>query len=123
MTKSELIDHIAARTDLPVRDVHAIVEALLGAVTQQLADGGRVEIRGFGSFSTRRRPPRVGRNPSTGASVSVPEKRVPVFRASRILSVDTVTAKETMADLDPIDYNKGAAVLCAPGDFETADLA
>ena len=73
MTKSELIHRIAQNQLLLVeRDVELAVKMMLDHMTEHLADGGRIEIRGFGSFSLRFRRARVGRNPSTGTAVSLP---------------------------------------------------
>ncbi len=86
MTKSELIARLSARyPQLGVRDTDFAVKTLLDAMAQALADGHRIEIRGFGSFSLSRRPARVGRNPKSGERVLVPEKRVPHFKAGKDL--------------------------------------
>lgn len=82
MTRSDLIAALAFRfPKLMAKDAEIAVKEILDAVGQSLARGDRVEIRGFGSFGLNYRPPRTGRNPKTGASVSVPEKRVPHFKA------------------------------------------
>src|SRR3546814_12896357 len=67
---------------LGVAEVDRLVSVIFDAITNQLAQGGRVELRGFGAFSTRAREGRVGRNPRTGDAVTVPPKRVPYFRRS-----------------------------------------
>jgi integration host factor subunit beta len=86
MTKSELIARLAERyPQLVARDADYAVKTILDAMAQTLADGHRIEIRGFGSFSLNRRPPRVGRNPKSGEKVMVPEKRVPHFKAGKEL--------------------------------------
>ena len=64
-------------------EIEKIVDLFFGEIIQRLADGGRVELRGFGAFSTRDRSPRQGRNPRTGASVEVPSKRVPYFKPGK----------------------------------------
>lgn len=92
MTRSELIAQLAQRfPQLVQKDAELAVAEILGAVGNALCSGGRVEIRGFGSFALNYRPPRIGRNPKTGESVSVPAKRVPHFKAGKELreSVDT----------------------------------
>ena len=80
MIKSELVQRIAAQNPhLYQRDVENIVNAILGEITNAMAQGDRVELRGFGAFSVKHRPARTGRNPRTGAHVSVDQKsaRVP----------------------------------------------
>lgn len=86
MTKSELIARLAARyPQLVAKDADYAVKTILDAMAQSLAEGHRIEIRGFGSFSLSRRPPRIGRNPKSGERVLVPEKRVPHFKAGKEL--------------------------------------
>ncbi len=86
MTKSELIAILASRyPQLAVRDTDIAVKTVLDAMTQALANGQRIEIRGFGSFSLSERSPRVGRNPKSGEKVMVPGKRVPHFKAGKEL--------------------------------------
>lgn len=84
MTKSELISNLAERfPQLVARDAEMAVTTILDAITHTLAKGQRVEIRGFGSFSVNNRASRVGRNPKTGVSVMVPNKKVPHFKAGK----------------------------------------
>ncbi|MFP5350903.1 MAG: integration host factor subunit beta [Gammaproteobacteria bacterium] len=86
MTKSELINALAAeQTQLEYRDVELAVKELLEQMSAALAAGERIEVRGFGSFSLHYRPPRVGRNPKTGAAVHVPDKYVPHFKPGKEL--------------------------------------
>ncbi len=86
MTKSELIEKIASKqNNLPYRDVGVSVKTLLEQMSGALASGGRIEIRGFGSFSVRARSPRVGRNPRTGELVPVPERLTPHFKPGKEL--------------------------------------
>ena len=86
MTKSELIENIARLQEhLPYKDVEAAVKALIDRMVQSLAEGDRVEIRGFGSFSLHFRPPRVGRNPKTGEPVPLDGKYVPHFKPGKAL--------------------------------------
>ena len=81
MTKSELIQRIAQKQPQIVeRDVELAVKMMLDQMTAYLAGGGRIEIRGFGSFTLRFRPARVGRNPRTGAAVSLPARYAPYFK-------------------------------------------
>lgn len=84
MTKSELIDRICNRvSELTRKDTEVAVNEMLEYLSGQLAAGRRVEIRGFGSFDTKERPARTGRNPKTGETVYVPAKQVPFFRAGK----------------------------------------
>ena len=86
MTKSELIAQLAERfPQLVAKDADYAVKMILDAMSEALAKGDRIEIRGFGSFSLNYRPPRVGRNPKSGDKVSVPEKWVPHFKAGKEL--------------------------------------
>lgn len=86
MTKSQLITALSHRfLSLSVADTRLAVDLLLDAMTDALVTGDRVEIRGFGSFSVTHRPAREGRNPKTGKTVMVPEKRVPHFKAGKEL--------------------------------------
>ena len=86
MIKSELVQIIAGRNPhLYQRDVETIVNAIFDEITQALCEGNRVELRGFGAFSVKNRPPRAGRNPRTGESVAVEEKWVPFFKTGKEL--------------------------------------
>ena len=84
MIRSELVTHLAAENSgLTVRDIEAIVECFFDDIIEQLAANGRVELRGFGTFSTRARDSRTGRNPRTGDAVAVASKRVPYFKPGK----------------------------------------
>ncbi|MGI9504442.1 MAG: integration host factor subunit beta [Geminicoccaceae bacterium] len=86
MTKSDLIKCLAdANPHLTQRDIEKIVSTVFDEVTEALARRDRVELRGFGAFSVREREARVGRNPRTGAEVSVPDKVVPYFKTGKEL--------------------------------------
>lgn len=86
MTKSELIERLISRHDqLSVKDVELAVKTMLDHMTESLANGERIEIRGFGSFSLHYRAPRVGRNPKTGESVELDAKYVPHFKPGKNL--------------------------------------
>lgn len=85
MTKADLVDKVTALGDLTRRDGEIIVDLLFDSVIGALQSGDKVEIRGFGSFRTRQRKARVGRNPKTGAKVDVPAKKVPFFKPSKEL--------------------------------------
>ncbi|XOZ34684.1 integration host factor subunit beta [Halomonadaceae bacterium KBTZ08] len=86
MTKSELVEVIASKqSQLSGKDVELAVKTIIDHMSQALAEGERIEIRGFGSFSLHYRAPRVGRNPKTGESVNLPEKYVPHFKPGKEL--------------------------------------
>lgn len=86
MTKSELIQHLAEQNPhLYQRDLEKIVVTVFEEIAQALARGDRVELRGFGAFSVKRRDARTGRNPRTGESVDVTEKFVPFFKTGKQL--------------------------------------
>ncbi|OWT65806.1 integration host factor subunit beta [Candidimonas nitroreducens] len=104
MTKSELIAILASRyPQLAARDTDYAVKTVLEAMTQALASGQRIEIRGFGSFSLSERSPRVGRNPKSGEKVLVPGKQVPHFKAGKELRerVDSAYEEEVRAAAEP----------------------
>ena len=103
MTKSELIARLAERNPrLVARDADEAVNTMLEAMTDALAGGQRIEIRGFGSFALNYRPPRVGRNPKSGDRVQVPAKYVPHFKAGKELRerVDGEEADDAAHDDD-----------------------
>ncbi|MEY4237908.1 MAG: integration host factor subunit beta [Pseudomonadota bacterium] len=84
MIRSELLQALARdNPGLRAEEVEKVVDTFFDEIEQRLAQGGRVELRGFGAFSTRERDPRQGRNPRTGASVSVPGKKVPYFKPGK----------------------------------------
>ena len=86
MTKSELIDVLAAAQDhLAYKDVEDAVRKIIDRMSGALSTGERIEIRGFGSFSLHYRPPRIGRNPKTGDSVALAGKYVPHFKPGKEL--------------------------------------
>ena len=86
MTRSDLVEALAQQFgQLAHRDAEIAVKAILDAMSDALVKGHRIEIRGFGSFSINRRPPRQGRNPRSGESVAIPEKRVPHFKPGKAL--------------------------------------
>ena len=98
ITRSKLVERLAIRAgNLPAKDVDVSVSLILEAITDALARGDRVEIRGFGSFDLNYRSPRIGRNPKTGEQVQVPAKNVPHFKAGKELRerVDTIHAHAT----------------------------
>ena len=84
MIRSELVQMLAAdNPGLSIKDIDRIVTIFFDEISQRLADGGRVELRGFGAFSTRDRDARTGRNPRTGETVDVDAKRVPYFKPGK----------------------------------------
>jgi integration host factor subunit beta len=99
MTKADLVDRVTSLGDLTRRDGEIIVDTLFESVIGALQSGDKIEIRGFGSFRTRQRNARIGRNPKTGEKVDVPAKRVPFFKPSKELrdSVNPSGAKPSGA--------------------------
>ena len=85
MTKADLVEKVTLLGDLTRRDGEIIVDVLFDSVIGALKSGDKIEIRGFGSFRTRQRKPRIGRNPKTGAKVDVPAKKVPYFKPAKEL--------------------------------------
>jgi len=86
MTKSELIQRLADKNPhLFLRDVERIVDTIFDEISGAMADGDRVELRGFGAFSVKHRDARVGRNPRTGETVQVEAKRLPFFKTGKAL--------------------------------------
>lgn len=100
MTKVDLTDRVTALGDLTRRDSEVIVETMFDAIVGALKAGDKVEVRGFGSFRTRQRNPRTGRNPKTGVSVAVPAKKVPYFKPSKELR-ELIGATKPPADGKP----------------------
>ena len=89
MTKSKLVSAIAEKAGIRKKDAEATLNAFLDVVTETLKGGGKVEIRGFGTFLMKRRAARVARNPRTGKKLKVPEKLVPAFKAGKELKEAT----------------------------------
>jgi integration host factor subunit beta len=83
LTKADLTALVSAAIELPLKDSEAVVQDILAAIVKALRRGDKVEVRGFGSFGTRERKGRVGRNPKTGVRVEVPPKRIPFFKPSK----------------------------------------
>lgn len=101
MTKSELIEELAKKQPhLALKDVELAVKCIIEKMNQALSSGQRIEIRGFGSFSLHKRPPRMGRNPKTGESVALLEKHVPHFKPGKELRdrVDAASDKSEIMD-------------------------
>ena len=102
MTKADLVDKVTALGDLTRRDGEIIVDVLFDSVIGALKTGDKIEIRGFGSFRTRQRNSRIGRNPKTGAKVDVPAKKVPFFKPSKELR-DLINPKAASAYPNGVD--------------------
>ncbi len=85
MTKADLIDEVARNSVLSKKDAEVIVQTVLDSIVESLKNGGKVELRGFGSFRLRERASRHGRNPKTGDKVFVPAKKVPYFKPGKDL--------------------------------------
>jgi integration host factor subunit beta len=85
MTKAELIEEVSRVVEMSRKDSEVIVETIFDSIVRSLRTGEKIEIRGFGSFRTRQRQPRIGRNPKTGTRVEVPAKRIPFFKPSKEL--------------------------------------
>jgi integration host factor subunit beta len=85
MTKAELIEEVSKVVEMTRKDSEVIVETIFESIVNSLHSGDKIEIRGFGSFRTRQRQPRIGRNPKTGTRVEVPSKRIPYFKPSKEL--------------------------------------
>ena len=85
MTKADLIEEVSRVVEFTRKDAEVIVESIFDSVVKALRSNDKIEIRGFGSFRTRQRQSRIGRNPKTGARVEVPAKRIPYFKPSKEL--------------------------------------
>jgi len=96
LTKADLIEEVLKVTELPRKESETIVETIFDSIIDAIQKGEKIEIRGFGSFRTRQRRGRVGRNPKTGEKVEVPAKRIPYFKPSKELK-DFVNSEEAAA--------------------------
>ncbi len=103
MTKADLVEEVIRITELPRRESETVVETIFESIITALRENDKIEIRGFGSFRTRQRRGRVGRNPKTGEKVAVPPKRIPYFKPSKELKeyVNAGGAAETPAEPSP----------------------
>lgn len=101
MTKADLIDEISRLAEVTRKDSEVIVETIFDSIVRSLRAGDKIEIRGFGSFRTRQRKPRIGRNPKTGDRVEVPAKKIPFFKPSKELK-------------DLVNGEAGASTAAAP---------
>jgi integration host factor subunit beta len=100
VTKADLIEEVSRVVEMTRKDSEVIVEAIFDSIVRSLRTGDKIEIRGFGSFRTRQRQPRVGRNPKTGSRVEVPSKRIPYFKPSKELK-DLVNGSEGQPQATP----------------------
>ena len=100
MTKADLIEEVSRLADLTRKDSEIIVETIFESIVTSLRAGDKIEIRGFGSFRTRQRKPRVGRNPKTGDRVEVPAKKIPFFKPSKELKDVVNTSEAAVANGD-----------------------
>ena len=108
MTKADLIDEVSRLTELTRKDSEVIVETIFESVVRSLRAGDKIEIRGFGSFRTRQRKPRLGRNPKTGDRVEVPAKKIPFFKPSKELKdmVNTYAEQHPARHRPPLQPRK-----------------
>jgi integration host factor subunit beta len=103
VTKAELIEEVIRITELPRKESETVVETVFESIIEALQKNDKIEIRGFGSFRTRQRRGRIGRNPKTGAKVEVPPKRIPFFKPSKELKdfVNNPRASSASTDHPP----------------------
>jgi integration host factor subunit beta len=101
MTKADLIEEVSRVVEMTRKESEVIVETIFDSIVRSLRTGDKIEIRGFGSFRTRQRQPRVGRNPKTGARVEVPAKKIPYFKPSKELKDVVNNAAEREAQQQP----------------------
>ena len=85
MNKTDLINNIAQKSGMSKKDVEAVLNGFFGEVTSALAEGDKVQLIGFGTFETRKRNGRTGRNPQTGQQIDIPESVIPAFKAGNKL--------------------------------------
>ena len=100
MTKDDLIEEVSRLLELTLKDSEVILETIFDSIVHSLRAGDKIEIRGFGSFRTRQRKPRVGRNPKTGDKVEVPAKKIPFFKPSKELK-DLVNTSSGQPEQSP----------------------
>ena len=91
MNKSQVIDVVAQKTGLKKKEAEGVVNAFLSTIEEALANGEKVQLVGFGTFETKQRAARIGRNPATKESIEIPASKKPVFSASKVLK-DEVNA-------------------------------
>lgn len=98
LTKADLIEEVLRITELPRKESETIVETIFESIIDALQNGDKIEIRGFGSFRTRQRRGRIGRNPKTGEKVEVPAKKIPFFKPSKELKDFVNTTGEPLGE-------------------------
>jgi integration host factor subunit beta len=101
VTKADLVENVKRVTEMPRKDSEAAVEAIFESIIAALQADDKIEIRGFGSFRTRERRGRTGRNPKTGQKVVVPAKKIPYFKPSKELKDYVNSAREAAAAATP----------------------
>src|SRR5216684_1144610 len=104
MTKADLIEEVSRVVEMTRKESEVIVESIFDSIVKALRGGDKIEIRGFGSFRTRQRQPRIGRNPKTGTRVEVPAKKIPYFKPSKELKDvvnNSASAAKEPAPVDP----------------------
>jgi integration host factor subunit beta len=101
MTKADLIEKVSLAARTTIKDSGGIVEAIFNGIVKALSTGDKVEIRRFGSFHTRQRHPRIGRNPRTGKRVDVPAKKVPYFKVGKELKDVLTDSADPTASASP----------------------
>ena len=99
LTKADLIEEVLKVAELPRKESETIVETIFESIIEALQKGDKIEIRGFGSFRTRQRRGRIGRNPKTGEKVDVPAKKIPFFKPSKELKDFVNTTGEPLGEV------------------------
>jgi len=112
MTKAELVEKVANQINLTKKQTEVVVNTVFSSITDSLAEGKKVELRGFGSFRIRQRNARIGRNPKSGQKVDVPSKKVPFFKAGKELR-ELVDEQGAMILADHVELNDVDAGLLA----------
>lgn len=100
MAKAEMVEKVSSKINLTKKDTERVVNIVFGSIISALAEGDKVELRGFGSFRVRARDSRDGRNPRTGATVQIPPKKVPFFKAGKELREMVDSIVDTPAEAD-----------------------
>src|SRR5579859_5217241 len=100
MTKADLIEEVSKMVELTRKDSEVVVDTIFDSIVHSLRSGDKIEIRGFGSFRTRQRKPRVGRNPTPGDRVDAPAKKIPSSKPSKELK-DVVNQTQAEARVEP----------------------
>jgi integration host factor subunit beta len=116
LTKADLIEEVLRISELPRKESETIVETIFESIIDALQKGDKIEIRGFGSFRTRERRGRIGRNPKTGAKVDVPPKKIPFFKPSKEL-------KDFVNNSDSDISEGGTAAPAAPAGTVPGDVS